>query len=81
MKFAGKLNLNSSSWGILVPHPGTKVWEWFNSEEVNILGDWKKGFHIGFFQNQFLKLSNILPIDGKSLLYGKFKYNGLKNNT
>ena len=49
MEFAKKLKLNSASFGILVPYPGTDVWEWINNDKnVKILMDWRKGFHIGF---------------------------------
>ena len=48
MEFAKKLELNSSSWGILVPYPGTKIWDWMNeNKDVRILKNWKEGFHIG----------------------------------
>lgn len=49
---AKKLVLDSSSWGILVPYPGTKAWNWLNNEikkgNAKMLMDWKKGFHVGF---------------------------------
>jgi len=49
MKEAKKLKLDSASWGILVPYPGTKIWKWVNSDKsVHILRDWKEGFHVGF---------------------------------
>ena len=52
MKKIKKLGLKYASWGMLVPYPGTKVWEWLQGEIKNgnakMLSDWKKGFHIGF---------------------------------
>jgi radical SAM superfamily enzyme YgiQ (UPF0313 family) len=45
---AKKLRLDHASWGILVPYPGTRVWDWIHSNgKVRILQDWRKGFHIG----------------------------------
>lgn len=48
IKEAKKLKLDAASWGILVPYPGTKVWEWLASnKDARILKDWKEGFHLG----------------------------------
>ncbi len=48
IKEAKKLRLNSSSWGILVPYPGTKAWEWVaNNKDARMLKDWRDGFHLG----------------------------------
>ncbi len=48
IKEAKKLKLNSSSWGILVPYPGTKVWGWvINNKDARMLKDWRDGFHLG----------------------------------
>ncbi len=45
--FAKRLGI-SASWGILVPYPGTEVWEQINADKnARILRDWKEGFHIG----------------------------------
>ncbi len=47
IEFAKKLGI-SASWGILVPYPGTDVWERIKSDKnARILRDWKEGFHIG----------------------------------
>ncbi|MFH1420523.1 MAG: radical SAM protein [Candidatus Aenigmatarchaeota archaeon] len=47
--FAKKLKLDSASFGILVPYPGTRVWDWVNDKKNNVrfLRDWKDGFHVG----------------------------------
>ncbi|MFC2143128.1 B12-binding domain-containing radical SAM protein [Candidatus Aenigmatarchaeota archaeon] len=48
MKFAKKVGVDSASWGILVPYPGTEVWEQIkNDPKSRILRDWKEGFHVG----------------------------------
>ncbi len=47
--FAKKLGLDSASFGLLVPYPGTPVWKWTKkNRDVKILRNWKGGFHIGF---------------------------------
>ncbi len=47
IEFAKKLGI-SASWGILVPYPGTEIWEQLkNDPNVRMLRDWKEGFHIG----------------------------------
>ncbi len=47
MEFAKKMGI-SASWGILVPYPGTEVWEQVKQDKkARILRDWKEGFHIG----------------------------------
>lgn len=47
MEFAKRLGI-TASWGILVPYPGTEVWEQVkNDANARILRDWKQGFHIG----------------------------------
>lgn len=47
MEFAKKMGI-TASWGILVPYPGTEVWNQINdSTEYRIIRDWKEGFHIG----------------------------------
>lgn len=47
IEFAKRLGI-SASWGILVPYPGTEVWEQVkNDKNTRILRDWKEGFHIG----------------------------------
>ncbi len=47
MEFAKKMGI-SASWGILVPYPGTEVWEQVKADKKSrILRDWKEGFHIG----------------------------------
>ncbi|MDI6721187.1 MAG: radical SAM protein [Candidatus Aenigmarchaeota archaeon] len=48
MDFVKKVGLDSASWGILVPYPGTEVWNQVRSDpNVRMLRDWKEGFHIG----------------------------------
>lgn len=48
IKEAKKLRLDNASWGILVPYPGTKVWEWVvNNKDARMLRDWRDGFHLG----------------------------------
>lgn len=47
MEFAKRLGI-TASWGILVPYPGTEVWEQVkNDSNARIHRDWKDGFHIG----------------------------------
>ncbi len=47
MEFAKRLGI-TASWGILVPYPGTEVWEQVkNDSRARIHRDWKDGFHIG----------------------------------
>ncbi len=45
--FAKRLGI-SASWGILVPYPGTEIWEQIKADKnAHILRDWKEGFHVG----------------------------------
>jgi radical SAM superfamily enzyme YgiQ (UPF0313 family) len=47
VEFAKRMGI-SASWGILVPYPGTEVWEQIKQDKTaRILRDWKEGFHIG----------------------------------
>ncbi len=47
IEFAKRLGI-SASWGILVPYPGTEVWEQVKADpSTRMLRDWKEGFHIG----------------------------------
>lgn len=47
IEFAKRLGI-SASWGILVPYPGTEVWEQIKADKnARLLRDWKEGFHIG----------------------------------
>ena len=47
IEFAKRLGI-SASWGILVPYPGTEVWEQVKADKnTRMLRDWKEGFHIG----------------------------------
>ena len=47
MEFAKRLGI-TASWGILVPYPGTEVWEQIKKDhKARILRDWKEGFHVG----------------------------------
>jgi len=49
MDFAKRVGVDSASFGLLVPYPGTTVWDWMNKNKgVKILREWKKGFHLGF---------------------------------
>ena len=45
--YAKKLHLDSVSWGVFVPYPGTKAWDWAKKNAI-FLRDWREGFHIGF---------------------------------
>src|SRR3989338_5704299 len=46
MEFAKRMGI-SASWGILVPYPGTEVWEQVKADpNTRMLRDWKEGFHI-----------------------------------
>ena len=51
MEFAKRVGLDSASWGILIPYPGTTVWDEVRTLADNgqaaMRQDWKKGFHIG----------------------------------
>lgn len=47
VEFAKRMDI-SASWGILVPYPGTEVWEQVKADKnTRMLRDWKEGFHIG----------------------------------
>lgn len=47
VEFAKRMGI-SASWGILVPYPGTEVWEQVRADpNTRMLRDWKEGFHIG----------------------------------
>ncbi len=47
VEFAKRMGI-SASWGILVPYPGTPVWDQVRADpNVRMLRDWKEGFHIG----------------------------------
>ncbi len=47
VEFAKRVGI-SASWGILVPYPGTEVWEQVKADpNTRMLRDWKEGFHIG----------------------------------
>lgn len=47
VEFTKRLGI-SASWGILVPYPGTEVWEQVKADKnTRMLRDWKDGFHIG----------------------------------
>jgi len=47
--FGKNIGLDSASFGILVPYPGTEVYTILkNDKSVRWLDDWKHGFHIGF---------------------------------
>ncbi len=48
MEFAKRVGLDSASWGILVPYPGTEVWEQVKNacseEDARMLRNWKPVF-------------------------------------
>lgn len=46
IKFATSLRLESCIFNLLVPFPGTEVWDWVNNYG-RILNDWREGFTIG----------------------------------
>ncbi|MFB3905300.1 MAG: radical SAM protein [Acidobacteriota bacterium] len=48
LEFAKAVGLDEASWGLLVPYPGTELWDQFRSDRsVRFLRDWKEGFHLG----------------------------------
>lgn len=54
LRKARKLKLNAYAWSMLVPYPGTKIWEWVkanNGKSVRLLKDWKEGLHIGMIRS------------------------------
>jgi radical SAM superfamily enzyme YgiQ (UPF0313 family) len=46
LRACSSLGLSSAHWNMLVPYPGTRVWEWVRSHG-RMIGDWKSGFHFG----------------------------------
>lgn len=46
IEFARKLRLESCIFNLLVPFPGTEVWDWVQ-HNGRILNDWRNGFTIG----------------------------------
>ena len=44
VELAKRLKLSVAGWGMLVPYPGTEVWDWVN-QNARILRDWRDGFH------------------------------------
>jgi len=46
IEFAKKIGLDESDWNLLVPYPGTDIWQWVNTN-ATVLRDWRKGFHFG----------------------------------
>lgn len=46
IKFAKKLGLDSSYFNLLVPYPGTEIYNWAK-ENARFLADWKEGFFQG----------------------------------
>jgi anaerobic magnesium-protoporphyrin IX monomethyl ester cyclase len=41
-----EMHLNKTVWNLFVPYPGTRAWDWVNTE-AKILRDWTEGFHFG----------------------------------
>jgi anaerobic magnesium-protoporphyrin IX monomethyl ester cyclase len=41
-----ELHLNKTMWNLFVPYPGTRAWQWINTE-AKIIRDWTEGFHFG----------------------------------
>lgn len=41
-----KMHFDKTVWNLFVPYPGTRAWDWVNTE-AKILRDWTEGFHFG----------------------------------
>jgi radical SAM superfamily enzyme YgiQ (UPF0313 family) len=41
-----EMHLNKAMWNLFVPYPGTRAWNWVNTE-AKIIRDWTEGFHFG----------------------------------
>lgn len=41
-----EMHFNKTVWNLFVPYPGTRAWDWVNTE-TKILRDWTEGFHFG----------------------------------
>lgn len=47
---ARALKLDAYAWSMLVPYPGTAVWQWLkehDGRDARILRNWREGYHIG----------------------------------
>jgi len=54
LREARRLKLNAYAWSMLVPYPGTKIWEWVKSNDgksLRVLKDWREGLHIGMIRS------------------------------
>lgn len=69
-KFGKRIGLDSALFGILVPYPGTEVYEILkNDKNVVWLDDWKKGFHIGFKPKPIFETPNYMAKEMKKAYY------------
>jgi len=53
LREARRLKLDAYAWSMLVPYPGTKIWEWVKSNDgkgLRVLKDWREGLHIGMIR-------------------------------
>jgi len=41
-----EMHLDKAMWNLFVPYPGTRAWNWVNTE-AKIIRDWTEGFHFG----------------------------------
>ena len=54
LREARRLKLDAYAWSMLVPYPGTKIWEWVKSNDgksLRVLKDWREGLHIGMIRS------------------------------
>jgi radical SAM superfamily enzyme YgiQ (UPF0313 family) len=69
-KFGKKVGLDSASFGILVPYPGTEVYD-IMSKDTNVSwqDDWKNGFHMGFKPKTVFEKSDYSSKEMKKAYY------------
>lgn len=54
LREARRLKLDAYAWSMLVPYPGTRIWEWVKSNDgqsLRVLKDWREGLHIGMIRS------------------------------
>jgi radical SAM superfamily enzyme YgiQ (UPF0313 family) len=68
IEYAKKLQMDSISWGMFVPYPGTRAWEW-SKKNARFLRDWKDGFHIGFNPKPVFETRNYKEWERKKAYY------------
>jgi len=77
IEFAKNIRLDESHWNLLVPYPGTAVWQWVN-ENATILRDWRSGFHFGpsispvFETTDFCKRDRIIAYETANTRCGNY---------